>query len=79
MVNRFNVPWFANLTIIVSNDINEETIWSLNDQKHSIDCFGIGTHLGNLELFVICINNITKFIAIAFSYMSKAASSRLCI
>lgn len=43
---RFNVPWFANLTIIVSNDINEETIWSLNDQKHSIDCFGIGTHLG---------------------------------
>lgn len=47
---RFDVPWFANLTIIVSNDINEETIWSLNDQKHSIDCFGIGTHLGKYYL-----------------------------
>lgn len=50
---RFNIPWFANLTIIASNDINEETIWSLNDQKHSIDCFGIGTHLGKLEIMAI--------------------------
>lgn len=48
---RYNIPWFANLTIIASNDINEETIWSLNDQKHSIDCFGIGTHLGKLDIF----------------------------
>ncbi|XP_050440639.1 nicotinate phosphoribosyltransferase isoform X2 [Adelges cooleyi] len=45
IAKEFNLPWFANLTIIASNDINEETIWSLNDQKHSIDCFGIGTHL----------------------------------
>ncbi len=43
---RFNVPWFATLTIVASNDINEDTILSLNDQGHSIDCFGIGTHLG---------------------------------
>jgi len=45
VAKEFNIPWFANLTIIASNDINEETIWSLNDQRHSIDCFGIGTHL----------------------------------
>ncbi|CAI6364366.1 unnamed protein product [Macrosiphum euphorbiae] len=45
VAKEYNIPWFANLTIIASNDINEETIWSLNDQKHSIDCFGIGTHL----------------------------------
>lgn len=43
--NLFNIPWFAKLTIIASNDINEETILSLNDQGHRIDCFGIGTHL----------------------------------
>ena len=43
---QFNVPWFAELTIVASNDINEDTILSLNDQGHSIDCFGIGTHLG---------------------------------
>ena len=41
----YNVPWFAKLKIVASNDINEDTILSLNDQGHSIDCFGIGTHL----------------------------------
>ena len=41
----FNVSWFANVKIVASNDINEDTILSLNDQGHSIDCFGIGTHL----------------------------------
>lgn len=46
VAERFAVPWFARLTIVASNDINEETILSLNEQGHSIDCFGIGTHLG---------------------------------
>lgn len=42
---RFKLPWFSNLTIVASNDINEDTILSLNEQGHKIDCFGIGTHL----------------------------------
>nr|XP_050861406.1 nicotinate phosphoribosyltransferase isoform X2 [Vespula vulgaris] len=42
---KYNIPWFAQLTIVASNDINEETIISLNEQSHKIDCFGIGTHL----------------------------------
>lgn len=42
---QFNVEWFATLIIVASNDINEDTILSLNDQGHSIDVFGIGTHL----------------------------------
>ncbi|KAK1119077.1 hypothetical protein K0M31_013583 [Melipona bicolor] len=42
---KYNIPWFAKLTICATNDINEETILSLNEQNHKIDCFGIGTHL----------------------------------
>ncbi|XP_029040015.2 nicotinate phosphoribosyltransferase [Osmia bicornis bicornis] len=42
---KYNIPWFGKLTICASNDINEETILSLNEQSHKIDCFGIGTHL----------------------------------
>ncbi|BBM83558.1 nicotinate phosphoribosyltransferase [Candidatus Uabimicrobium amorphum] len=33
------------LTIIASNDINENTLVSLQQQQHQIDAFGIGTHL----------------------------------
>lgn len=43
---QFDIPWFKTITIVASNDINEDTILSLNEQGHKIDCFGIGTHLG---------------------------------
>lgn len=45
IATTYNIPWFAKLQIVASNDINEETILSLNEQGHRIDCFGIGTHL----------------------------------
>lgn len=45
IAHEYNIPWFAKLQIVASNDINEDTILSLNEQEHKIDCFGIGTHL----------------------------------
>ncbi|XP_050350555.1 nicotinate phosphoribosyltransferase isoform X2 [Nymphalis io] len=45
VAKELDLPWFAKLTIVASNDINEETILSLHEQGHAIDCFGIGTHL----------------------------------
>ena len=42
---QFSVKWFDSLIIVASNDINEDTILGLNNQEHSIDVFGIGTHL----------------------------------
>ncbi len=57
IAKEFNVDWFANLTVVASNDINEDTILSLNDQGHSIDVFGIGTHLGkNIKLNFTAFN-----------------------
>lgn len=46
---HYELPWFSELTIVASNDINEETILSLNEQGHKIDCFGIGEY----QLFFI--------------------------
>lgn len=43
--DHYGNPAFRDLLIVASNDINEETIISLNEQGHKIDCFGIGTHL----------------------------------
>ncbi|XP_071442071.1 nicotinate phosphoribosyltransferase isoform X2 [Hetaerina americana] len=45
IADKYDIPWFADMMIMASNDINEETILSLNEQEHKIDCFGIGTHL----------------------------------
>ncbi len=37
--------YFATKTIVASNDLNEDVIYSLNQQVHEIDTFGIGTNL----------------------------------
>lgn len=42
---EYNIPSFSTLSVMASNDINEETILSLNEQGHCINAFGIGTHL----------------------------------
>jgi len=42
---KYDLEWFGNMNIVASNDINEETILSLNEQGHMITTYGIGTHL----------------------------------
>ena len=46
MATKYDIESFGNMNIVASNDINEETILSLNEQGHMITSFGIGTHLG---------------------------------
>ena len=45
IAEKFKLPYFANFNIVASNDINEDTLVSLEKQAHKIDTFGIGTHL----------------------------------
>jgi nicotinic acid phosphoribosyltransferase len=74
----FEIPWFSKLTIVASNDINEDTILSLNEQGHKIDCFGIGTHLGEfLERTQLFYYYFTIFIY--FSDLPKTTGTGLCL
>lgn len=36
---------FTSLQIVASNDLSEKVLWSLREQGHEIDCFGVGTNL----------------------------------
>ena len=40
VASKFEMEWFKSMVITASNDINEETILSLNEQGHKITCFG---------------------------------------
>ncbi|KAJ9177270.1 hypothetical protein P3X46_012506 [Hevea brasiliensis] len=42
---EFGVPGFGKMSIIASNDLNEETLDALNKQGREVDAFGIGTYL----------------------------------
>ncbi|GFY93799.1 nicotinate phosphoribosyltransferase 1 [Actinidia rufa] len=42
---EFGVQDFGKMNITASNDLNEETLDSLNKEGHEIDAFGIGTYL----------------------------------
>lgn len=42
---KYNRPYFANLNIVASNDINEQVLYALAKQGHTIDTFGVGTNL----------------------------------
>jgi nicotinate phosphoribosyltransferase len=45
IATRFHCPFFCDLDIVASNDINEDVLHSLNKQGHAVTIFGIGTNL----------------------------------
>jgi len=45
VASKYDLEWFGKMNVVASNDINEETILSLNEQGHMITTYGIGTHL----------------------------------
>jgi len=42
---KFGFDYFAKFNIVASNDLSENVLWSLKEQGHEIDSFGIGTNL----------------------------------
>lgn len=45
VADHIGIDYFANFSIVGSNDICEDTIASLNQQGHCLNAFGVGTHL----------------------------------
>ena len=43
VATNYEMEWFSNMVITASNDINEETILSLNEQGHKITAYGKNT------------------------------------
>ena len=48
--DRLDIAWLKSVSIVASNDIDEETLYSFKDQDHRLTSFGIGTNL------VTCLN-----------------------
>ena len=44
MEEKYHVP-FSTMRVVASNDINVDVLYSLAEQGHEIDMFGIGTNL----------------------------------
>jgi len=62
--DRFNIPGMAaQLKIVASNDIGEDTLYSLAQQGHSIDTFGIGTHISTCQTqpALGCVYKLVEF------------------
>ncbi|TFJ87714.1 hypothetical protein NSK_001064 [Nannochloropsis salina CCMP1776] len=45
VASAYSRPALQMLRIVASNDINEDVLYALSKQGHSIDAFGVGTHL----------------------------------
>eukprot|EP00455_Lapot_gusevi_P001603 TRINITY_DN10616_c0_g2_i2.p1 TRINITY_DN10616_c0_g2~~TRINITY_DN10616_c0_g2_i2.p1 ORF type:complete len:286 (-),score=11.97 TRINITY_DN10616_c0_g2_i2:59-916(-) len=42
---RFGIDYFENIMIMASSEIDEDVLYSLKEQHHEIDSFGVGTRL----------------------------------
>ena len=78
VATNYEMEWFSNMVITASNDINEETILSLNEQGHKITAYGKITKLQEIGLIYtnnLCLGRHRN----PSCHLSAPASSGMCL
>ena len=67
IAQKFEVAWFKTLTIVASNDINEDTILSLNDQARTLSTRPfLGDSFSTGKIFFFTLLSVPTWFALSY-------------
>lgn len=67
IAQKFEVAWFKTLTIVASNDINEDTILSLNDQARTLSTRPfLGDSFSTGKIFLFTLLSVPTWFALSY-------------